>query len=146
MSDIAYTIEFSDNTLIESQGQYTKVLEMMQQESFKKTWMIRSNVILNTDIGTSEMILHFYDDGNVYIFEYKTPAPIHNIDMQYLVEWLQANGWRLPRPHADLVRDDLSFWKRYWETGLVDSNYLEHKFGKRTVNYSDNYTEEEGEE
>ena len=134
-----FDLEFSDMTLIEAKGNYAKVVEIMDDEFTGDVWMLRTDVTIATDAGSTFMVLHFYNDGNVYIFKYMPSSSdiFFNTDIQYLSWWMQDSGWNVPRVHKELIDENIYMWKQYWETMLVDSEYLDGMFGERIADYSD---------
>jgi len=42
-------------------------------------------------------------------------------------------GWNRPSPISSEIDYAMDFWREAWETGLVDSDYLQKKFGKRKL-------------
>ena len=129
-----FTLEFSDRTLNEGEGEFEKVTEIMVSSGALATdWMLRTNSIMLTPTGQASLILHFFNNGDVYIMGYQASMPdvYYNPDIQYLSMWTQDHGWNVPKAHQDIVRDNLPFWKHFWETRLIDCNFLDKKFGKR---------------
>jgi hypothetical protein len=133
--ELDFQIEFSDPTILETEGIYSNVKDLMDKELFgKHSWMLESHVVISSQFGVAEMILHFCNNGDIYITEFVPSIKgdvFYNPDIRCISMWAQENGWHVPKPHPDLVRMDLGFWKHFWETGLVDSELLDKKFGKR---------------
>jgi predicted nicotinamide N-methyase len=56
----------------------------------------------------------------------------HNInDIRFLRKAIVWMGWQNLMVTPSEVDSSLDFWKRCWETGLIESEYLEKKFRKR---------------
>jgi len=125
-----FSIEFSDRTLIETDGEYDSVAELCLDSP---DWMLRTDAVISNNAGSCFFVLHFYANKDVYIINYLTSLPdvFYNPDIQYLSAWTQSHGWNAPRPHNDLVKDDIQLWKHFWETMLVDSEILDSKYGER---------------
>lgn len=149
MNDIEFEFEFSDITMLESGGSFGKVKEIMTQSiptsppSHKwsldmnslvsEEWMVRTDISISSQYGVSALTAHFYHDGQVLIVSYNpsTGNVFYNPDIQALSEWCQQNGWKVPSPKEDLIRDNLDFWKHYYDTLIIDSDYLDDIYGKR---------------
>lgn len=135
-----FEINFEDITLLEAEGYYNKVNELMNEEEFGgDSWMIRSSVTISSELGSSSFVVHFYYNRDVYIvdFESATRDALYNPDISCLSAWAQEYGWKIPQPHKDLVRNHEEFWKYFWETGIVNSDFLEKRLGKRDLDYLD---------
>lgn len=144
MNNAEFEISFNDNTLIEGDGKFESVRNIMLEEfAGDRDWMLRTNCTLITAAGISEMILHFYSNKNVYIVEYipSIRDVFYNPDISVLSQWLQENGWEIPSPSTDLVNSDKSLWRHFWETHLINSEYLDSLYGKREDIYNDNESE-----
>lgn len=134
MQEIEFDIEFSDVTLCMADGNYEKVNKIMLSEfPYNDKWMISSHVVISSSLGNSEMELHFYGDKNVFISEYVPSIGdvYYNPDLRCLSSWCQENGWLCPKPLKQLVRDNILFWKHFWETMIIDSPFLDEMYGKR---------------
>ena len=146
MTNQQFEISFNDNTLIEGDGVYDKIKGIMDGEFVGDTeWMLRTNCTLITLAGVSEMVLHFYFDKSVYIVEYipSIRDVFYNPDISVLSQWLQLNGWDIPSPSRDLVNSDKGLWKHFWDTYLINSDYLDSLYGKRDDIYNDDQTDKE---
>jgi hypothetical protein len=135
-----FTIQFNDITLLEANGKFAKVCDIMKKEasqtsigSYKKEWMLRSKVTIMSNFGFCAFICHFYNTGKVYITEYMpSTKDVHNTDVRTLTYWCNHNGWQVPEPLPPVVESWLNFWRKEWETHIVDSEYLDKRFGKKT--------------
>lgn len=134
-----FQIQFTDVTLLESNGNYKAVCDIMEQEniktavaSFKNEWMIRSRVTIMSVFGFCAFVCHFYNSGKVYIAEYMpSTKDIHNTDVRCLTFWCNETGWLTPEPLPTVAESWLNFWKKEWETHIVDSEYMDKRFGAR---------------
>jgi len=134
---IDYNLEFSDRTIIEANGDFNSVKDIMEKETFANTWMIRSNLhmitIMHKKIFEAFFVLHFYHNGNIYIIEYKSTSGnlLYNPDIRGLAEWAKNNGWIALIPHVDVIRTAVEFWKHFWDANLIESDYFEKHFSER---------------
>jgi hypothetical protein len=123
---------FSDITILETDGIFEDVKEMMKDD-IAKHWNLTSDVTVVTQSGAASFVLDFHYDGKIIIVDY-TPSivnALYNSDLATLSEWCQQKGWKRPEPEPDLVRMDVPFWKHFWEMFLIDSLYLDKIFGER---------------
>lgn len=130
------TIDFSDVTLASQDGDFSSVSKIMSQSlADKEKWMIRTSATISTQYGHGEMVLHFYGNGKIYIVEYLSASGdvFYNPDVPGISMWAQANGWKVPEPQKDLILSDKVFWKHFWETRIIDSDYFDNIYGKREV-------------
>jgi len=134
---VDFDLDFDDRTIIESGGDFTEIVRIMKEDSPSDTWMLRSGlhmvVVIHGQMMEAQFLLHFYSDGKIRIMEYRASSndPAYNPDISGLSEWIKSKGWSSLSPHSDLVRMNLPFWKFFWETFLVDSEYLDNNYGKR---------------
>lgn len=141
MSDLEFDMSFSDNTIVEGNGNYENIKKIMSEDfANDRGWMLRTRCTLTTTAGISELILHFYSDKKVYIIEYMPSIKdvFYNPDIQCLNLWLQNNGWGIPRPSKDLINSDKGLWKHFWEVYLIDSEYFDQLYGERENIYLNN--------
>ena len=130
----AFELRFDDMTLLESDGVFDEVNDAMVNEfPYPKDWMIRSLAVLATKEGVAEFVLNFYSNKSIFIIEYE-PSQMDiyfNNDLGALMFWSQEAGWGVPQPHPELVKRRMVFWKHFWETGIIDSDYLDKYYGSR---------------
>ena len=114
---------------------YLRLSERMLDEKFTKDWMIEDDLIISHQFGKSIFTIHFYQNGesSIYSFHKDRPNGSNLMDLRALVILLIRNGWKRPYPVSSEVDYAIEFWKDAWETGLVDSPYLEKKFGVRKI-------------
>ena len=134
MEEIEVTIDFTDITLSETDGKYEEVKEIMSKEivNYDK-WVLRSDVTISSSSGIGSMEIQCHGDGSIYILRYipSIADVYYNYDIQSISLWAQQNGWKIPQPKYTLVEDNKQFWKHFWETLVIDSDYLDKLYGKR---------------
>jgi hypothetical protein len=147
-----FEIQFSDITLLEANGNYDKVCKIMSHEaeklivkSHKNEWMVRSKVTIMSHFGFAFLICHFYNTGKVYIAEYlPSSKEAHNADIKCLTYWCNEFGWKTPEPLPYVVDSWPVFWKSEWETYIVDSEYLDKKYGvRKEILFNENEEEDD---
>lgn len=125
-------IEFTDRTIIESEGSYSRVKEIMDAESAGE-WMLLSRVLIYGEEMVTHYELQFWNDGRVVIIETNRPMSVQipgiarsDEDLASLKDWCETNGWHIPSPHPRLLDrpDVFQFWKHMYLTGLVESEIL----------------------
>jgi len=134
MSEIEFNLDFSDRTILEADGQYDHVRHLMESEwPHSPEWMIRSDLTVDSPFGYGSMTLHLYSNKDVYVIDYSPSMGdvYYNPDIQCLSAWAQEKGWNIPKPDKGIVQRSLEFWKHFWLTGLVDSDYLTEMYGER---------------
>lgn len=134
MEGIEYNIDFTDVTLNEADGVFKEVDKIMKQEPpYNKKWIIRSFVTITSLSGMGEMEIQCHGNKGVYILDYKPSIEqvFYNPDIQVLSMWAQENGWKIPQPHQSLVKNNKVFWKHFYDTLIIDSDYLDKRYGKR---------------
>ena len=132
--EIEIELDFTDVTMAETGGVFEDVNEIMIQEPpYNDSWMIKSTVSITSEFGIGVMVLNFYGTGRIVIDEYDPTVNdvFYNPDVTALSSWAVDNGWTKPEPVSDIIRRDKEFWKYFWETYIIDSSYLDKKFGKR---------------
>lgn len=134
MAEIEVRIDFTDITLSETDGNYDEVKIIMHEENpnYDK-WVLRSDVTILSPSGVGSMEIQCHGDGSIYILKYAPSIAdvYYNTDVQTISMWAQENGWRIPQPKYTLVEDSKQFWKHFWETLVIDSDYLDKLYGKR---------------
>jgi len=127
-------INFTDLTIIEANGKFEDVNKIMLKEPpFNKMWVIRSFVTIGSPYGIGSMEIQCQGDKNVYILDYSPSIGelFYNPDLGVLSMWSQENGWKTPQPHPDLIKNNKEFWKHFYDTLVIDSDYLDRLYGKR---------------
>ncbi|MFW6173436.1 MAG: hypothetical protein ACOC5T_06820 [Elusimicrobiota bacterium] len=125
---------FSDVTMREAEGIYDNIVCLMAKEPVLiHEWMLKTDLEIIFSTGNMcQFVLHFFSNRDVWIMEYQSSGErkvLYNPDIGVLSEWCQANGWEMPSPYFSLVDSDMVFWKHFWETNLVKSDYLCKKIG-----------------
>lgn len=121
-------IHISDTTIIEGLGNYHRVSDIMLRDEGLDKWMLSSDFTVQTDEVTSNFLLHFWDDGRVFIKETDHPpsVEIYDSDLKELKEWCEQGGWKL---HADdrllIGNVGFQFWLQKYREGIVFSDMLE---------------------
>jgi hypothetical protein len=107
----------------------------MLNEKFAKSWMIEDNLSVSHQFGSSVFTVHFYPSKEtiIYSFHKNRPNGSDMMDLRALVIFLMNKGWKRPSPISSEIDYAMDFWREAWETGLVDSDYLQKKFGKRKL-------------
>lgn len=135
MSDeLEAELRFSDVTLNETNGLYEEVNALMIEEPpYTNKWVIRSNLTIVSSAGICNMEIQLHDDKNVYVLSYSPSIGdlFYNPDLQILSQWCQESGWNIPQPHPDLIRQNKEFWKHFYDTLVIDSDYFDNIYGKR---------------
>ena len=129
-----FIINFTDITLNETDGVFKETKEIMSKEiPFVKKWVLRSGVTISSNSGDGAMEIQCHADGNIYIVEYSPSIGdlFYNPDIQVISMWAQENGWKIPQPHPELVKTNKEFWKYFYDTLLIDSDYLDKLYGGR---------------
>jgi len=127
------TIDFTDITMARTDGVFEDVKKVMEEECYDDSWMIRTTATITSEFGIGLMVLHFYGTGQLLIDEYDPSINdvYYNPDISALASWAQDNGWKTPSPGMDIARKDKEFWKYFWQTYLIDSEYFDRIYGKR---------------
>lgn len=127
-------LDFTDITLNETDGVFKEAQKIMVKEPpGGDKWVLRSDVTITGDVGMGCMIIQCHGDGHVYILDYIPSIGdlFYNPDIQAFSMWAQNNGWKIPQPHPDLVKANKEFWKHFYDTLVIDSDYLDNLYGKR---------------
>lgn len=98
-------------------------------------WMLEAIANVTVDSTVVRYVVHFSHDGRTVIYSSGSSGMRAGDQraVRTLASWLIDNGWKRPEPspsEADAARD---FWKELWVTGVVDSRYLQTKYGKRRI-------------
>lgn len=132
---LEYEIRATDITINEANGNFSNVAQIMLENSIVKqpSWVLRSDIGIDTAFGYNQMTCQFHHDAKVYIVDY---MPIikdvyYNLDIRCLAHWCQSNGWSRPEPTQRVIDERQDFWKHQWLTHIIDSEYLDKKFGTR---------------
>lgn len=137
-----FEINFTDLTMLEANGEYEHAKLLMEKPQRvvghiyaqipSKQWVLKSKVTIQHALGFSAMVCDFYHDGRIIITDFAPSVKdIHTPDLRCLSFWAQQSGWKVPEPKPSLTEEWMEFWRRQWETYIVNSEYLERKFGQR---------------
>lgn len=153
VGQIDFILSFSEVTLLETDGVFSEVKDKMEkQEDFlehrkgytvvnlnanvvgEHDWCLKTRLSIASDFGECRFNLDFHHDGRVIILGYlPSPAGMFTTDVGCLSRWCQENGWKVPEPSQSLILSKLDLWKQLWNTLLVDSEYLDDRFGVRAA-------------
>jgi len=129
-----FTINFTDITLNEADGVFSEVEEIMSQDIVEgKHWVLRSSVTIMSKTGDGSMNIQCGHDRQVYILDYDPSiGDLHyNPDIQAISVWAQESGWKIPQPHPNLIKENKEFWKYFYDTLIIDSDYFDKLYGGR---------------
>jgi len=120
-------VEFEDTTLIESQGFFDIVQELMEVPK----WMLRSNVYITTADGQFGYVINFWNTKRVIIDEVMRSLMVNSpaSDLSELSNWCEEHGWNKPEPSPRLLENprQFDFWQRQYQSGLVNSEELDQR-------------------
>jgi hypothetical protein len=124
---------FSDKTILEADGMYEEAILIMREEKEPFPWCLRSELTLVHPFGAAEMELEFHSDGRVIIVGFKPSIadPVLNFDIRCLRAWTEANGWKPPEPHQNIIPGALPFWRHMWTIQAVNSEVFDRRYGER---------------
>lgn len=134
MSEIEVEISLTDITLNEADGEFLDVEKLMRSEPpYSDMWVIRTDMSVSGYMGMCNMELQMQNDKSVYILQYSPSVGdvFYNPDLQILSQWCQMKGWKIPQPHPQLIKEDKEFWKHFYDTLVIDSDYLDEIYGVR---------------
>jgi uncharacterized protein YchJ len=121
-------VELTDMTLCESEGNFKLTCQLMEREGTPK-WMLRSDVYISLGLMSFAYLLHFWDNGDVYIIQTNHPPLIEvpDDDIRELHEWILENGWKRLVVNKNLIdnKQGFEFWMRKYVTGLVYNEEME---------------------
>jgi hypothetical protein len=129
-----FNVYFTDVTLQQADGDFAEVKQMVESEfPYPEYWMLDSIITIDSQFGLATFSLHFFSDRKVKITKYNPSVGkvYYNPDIGALSEWLQCAGWHVPEPDELLVRENTGFWKHYWDTLLIDSDFFDKIYGVR---------------
>jgi len=132
--ELEVELNFTDITICETDGYFEKANKIMKSEPpYSDKWILRSYVTLVSKFGIGEMELQFHGNGEVYILDYKPSIGdvYYNPDIPKLADWTREKGWKVPQPHISLIRNKKDFWRHFWDTLVLDSDYFDKIYGKR---------------
>jgi len=133
VDNIDVQIDFTDVTLAEADGVFEIVKELMSEDCYDDSWMIRTSATITSQFGVGLMVLHFYGTGKILIDDYNPSINdvYYNPDVRALCDWAKEAGWTTIQPGVDIIRKNKDFWKYFWETFIIDSDHFDKVYGKR---------------
>ena len=67
------SLNFTDHTILETEGQYDAVKHTMEEESYVGCeWMVRSHLTIDFPTNSCMFVLHFYHNKDIIIAEYQS--------------------------------------------------------------------------
>jgi hypothetical protein len=108
---------------------------MNKKDSHAPKWMIEAGAVVTIGDFSVKFLLHFHHDKRLTIYS-SGSSGIRAGDqhaIRILAMWSISNGWSRPEPSPSEVDSAKDFWKELWITGVVDSCYLQKRFGKRRI-------------
>ena len=129
-----FELTFDDVTMQETEGIYEDVKRLVEEDYGPHDWNVKSNLTIQSAFGMGNISLDFKADRAIRIINYSPGGAnvFHNPDISCLMQWSQLAGWKIPQPTEASVRSNLMLWKHMWETLLIDSDYLDQRFGIRS--------------
>lgn len=126
MTDEAVRIEFSDRTMIETDGDYMSV-DMLVSPGVMSPWMVRTVASVSVADVYCEFVLNFRNDKRVVIAEYRGPYD-NNVNpcLHALREWCELHGWERPEPSTVLLESlrVYDYWQLQYESGLISCEQM----------------------
>lgn len=132
-----FEISFTDATINEGGGYYRYIKDIMKKHLLsggisRADWTLRSNILLQHETGMCKLVCEFKFGPKIRICEYASSSKdIFNDDVRCFRYWSEKFGWGRPEVSDALIDDWMDFWKNQWELFMVDSSYLDNRFGKR---------------
>ncbi len=129
-----YSVSFSHELVEKCLGQYSRISKKMREtDPVAVKWMIESNISVHHPLGNFSCVVHMNYDKNIILYNtHSVKMQAHNInDVRFLRKAIIWLGWNSLTVIPSEIDSSLDFWKRCWETRLIDSNYLDNKFKKR---------------
>ena len=130
-----FTINFTDITLNETDGVFEETKKIMLEEVPRSDkWVLRSQITIASNSGEGWMEIQCQGDGNIYILDYSPSIGdlFYNPDIQAISMWAQKNGWNIPQPNPELIKMNKDFWKYFYDTLIIDSDYFDKLYGGRS--------------
>lgn len=142
-------IEFTDISMIESNGNFEKLKDIMNFPS----WMIKTSAYLNFEEFSHTFELHCWNDASIHIINTDMPQnrEMTNHLIQYMFEWAKENKWEKICVNKDILDhpEQYEFWLRAYRAGLVYNKVFEDQEQREIKKYEKIVTlskEEDGEE
>jgi hypothetical protein len=110
------------------QAHFTKIADQIGQHD----WTIKTYLTIESPFGAGRFELDLKSDRSIWILDYQASSnPTTSPELSVLSQWSQIAGWKIPQPSAPLVKTNIQMWRYMWETLLVDSDFLDDRFGVR---------------
>lgn len=142
-------INVDNFTLIEFNSSYSSIFEEMEKDQIISDWVLPTSLTVENETGVAMFKLEFRKNKDIYVFSYipSNKQALYTQDISDLTSWAQEKGWNVPKVADFMVKENLDLWKYFWETGVVDSDYLSKRFGNRSeIGFDESiFEEEEGE-
>ena len=141
-------INFSDLTVIEGEGNYLRIKEIMDSEG-PPQWMLETTATVVTELIASSFTLHLLNDGKAVIMNTDHPSTDEapDDDFRRLSEWSSNNGWSLRVDDILLSeRRDLEFWMRLYRAAIIHSDILQKKEEDETRRMQTAYARDQNED
>lgn len=144
-------ISFSDRTLIEGNGEFAKVFEIMKKDGAVGLWMLKSTISFSEEGDYCELVAHFYNDTRIYIAKYAGNTSQADA-LRCFSKWCSENGWEKPEPLKYLIDNqrEYEFWERMFQAGVIKckeieerENMLLERMQKHQTSEEDKFYEEE---
>lgn len=150
--EVEFDFKFTDLTILEADEEYSRVKELVELSNarpswtsrfsphfskvanfdYNENWNISTILTISSPFGIGKFDLNLRQDGSIYIIDYECSGnPATSPDLSALLRWSQIKGWKIPQPTELLVKSNTQFWRYMWETLIVDSPYLDEKYGIR---------------
>jgi hypothetical protein len=129
-----YQVSFSNDIVEKCLGQYYRLKKKMKEiEPGCPNWVIQSDMKIDHPVGIFVFVINFYHDGSAVIYNTSiSKMQGHHInDVRFLKKAILWMGWKSLTCTPAEIESSIDFWKRCWETGLIDSHYLSMRFKKR---------------
>lgn len=152
-----FELLFTDTTMVQVDGKYDRVKELIEGDKESAPvvlhrgrwqvvrppragenvgpheWVIKTSLTISSPFGDGYFVLDMYHDRRIYIVEYypSQAGMFQSPDLSCLARWSQEAGWKYPQPIPSLVKANIPYWRAAWETLLIDSDFLDERFGER---------------
>jgi|688.fasta_scaffold203871_3 hypothetical protein len=129
-----YSVSFNNSLVEKCLGKYTRVCKKMQEtEPFASQWTLQTSFSVVHPVGSFSCVCNLYYNGQVVIYDTQGQVMrAHNInDIRFLKKAVLWLGWNSLTVIPSEIDSSIDFWRRTWETGLIDSDYLEKKYKRK---------------
>lgn len=129
-----YSVSFNSELVEKCLGQYKRVHKKMKEtEPFASQWVLQTDFSVAHPVGSFTCVCNLYYDGKIVIYDTKGQSMrAHNInDIRFIKKATLWLGWDSLTVVPSEIDSSIDFWKRCWETGLIDSDYLDKKYMRK---------------